>query len=338
MVLVAAGFLFGVVIFPSEVKVSLDGQSYRVPKGSTLAELLTIAHLHARPGSLLDVDGIAIRAAATRGRVLLNGRERSPSTILHSGNRVLVIDGADTKEALSHIVRRVGRDIADPQFRLEKLPGTETITIGTYSRKVAGVEFEAAGGPGKPEKSVALTFDDGPSPLTPHILAVLKEYKVRATFFLVGVQVQKYPELVRKEKKARMALGNHSWSHPTRPPFARLSDEKARDEIERAQQVIEDAGGKPHLFRPPGGSFSDKTTKMVKKHHLRTVLWSVDPQDWRHGRSASTIASLVLSHVRPGSIIVMHDGGGNVANTIAALPAIIKGIRAKGLHLVTLQG
>jgi peptidoglycan-N-acetylglucosamine deacetylase len=198
------------------------------------------------------------------------------------------------------------------------------------------VTFEPAGGRSKPEKAVAITFDDGPSLLTPRVLDVLKEFKVHATFFLIGVQVQKYPKLVRKEVKAGMTLGNHSWSHPTRPPFARLADAKALDEVELAQQAIDDAGGTARLFRPPGGSFTEATTEMVRRHGMRTVLWTVDPNDWRHGRSAGAIASSVLSHVRPGSIVVLHDGGGNVANTLAALPAIIRGIRARGLHLVAL--
>jgi peptidoglycan/xylan/chitin deacetylase (PgdA/CDA1 family) len=336
MVTVAAVLLTVVAITQQAIGVSLDGHPYRIAKGSTLGELLTIAHQHARPGSLMDVEGIVIRAAATPGRVLVDGRPRRSATILHAGDRIRVLDGDDSEEGTVKIVRRVGHQLTDPQFRLEQLPGIETITVGKYSRKVAGVRFEAAGHSVKPERSVALTFDDGPSPYTGEFLKLLRDQKVKATFFLVGVQVQKYPDVVRKEVKAGMTLGNHSWSHPTRPPFARLPATRAADEVDRAQTIIKAAGGKAKLFRPPGGSFSPETTAMVRKHELRTVMWSVDPKDWRRGRSAGAIASAVLSKVRPGSIVVMHDGGPNVANTLAALPAIIRGIRARGLHLVAL--
>ena len=186
------------------------------------------------------------------------------------------------------------------------------------------------------EKAVALTFDDGPSPYTSEILELLHDEKVKATFFLVGVQIVKYPSLVRKEVKAGMTLGNHSWSHPTRPTFAHLTSTRADDEVARAQAAIKDAGGKAKLFRPPGGSFSPASTELVARHGLRTVMWSVDPKDWRRGRSAAAIASAVLSKAKAGSIVVMHDGGPNVANTLAALPAIIRGIRARGSHLVAL--
>ena len=335
MMTVAATLLAVVFVTQQAIAVSLDGRPYRVAKGSTLGELLTIAHQHARPGALMDVEGVVIRAAATPGRVLVDGHERTPATILHAGDSIRVVDGNDSREGTEKIVRRVGSGLSDPQFRLQTLPGIETITVGEFSRKVAKVSFEGAKD-GEPDRAVALTFDDGPSPYTSEFLKILKDEKVKATFFLVGVQVQKYPDLVRREVKAGMTLGNHSFSHPTRPPFARTSPAKAADEIERAQRIIKAAGGKPKLFRPPGGSFSTATTQLVRKHRLRTVMWSVDPKDWRRGRSAASIASAVLANIEPGSIVVMHDGGPNVANTLAALPAIIRGIRARGLHLVAL--
>jgi peptidoglycan/xylan/chitin deacetylase (PgdA/CDA1 family) len=336
LVFFAFGLVVGALLFGGPLKVSLNGRSYRIPRKSTVAQLLTLAHTHVRPGSLLDVDGIPIQSAATLGKIVVDGRLRQPTFVLQGGDHVRVINGADTTESLTKLVRHVGREVADPQLRLESVPGTEIITIGTTSRKIVDVHFDAGKGPAKAEKSVALTFDDGPSPLTAQILDVLAKYKVPATFFLVGIQVKQYPKLVRREIKADMVVANHSWSHPTRPVFAHLTKTRAKEEVERVQKAIVDLGGKTDLFRPPGGSWSDKTTKLVKKMGLRTVLWSVDPNDWRKGRSSGAIVSNVLSHVGPGSIVLLHDGGNNVASTLSALPAIIKGIRAKGLHLVVL--
>jgi peptidoglycan-N-acetylglucosamine deacetylase len=198
------------------------------------------------------------------------------------------------------------------------------------------VKFQASQGAPKPMRAVALTFDDGPSLATPHILATLKKYKVPATFFIIGTQAQHYPKLVEQEVKARHVVANHSWSHSQRPVFARLSPQTMTRELADASRLIDAKGPKPRLFRPPGGSISPGVVAAAKKLGMRTVLWSVDPKDWQRGRGSGSIVSGVLSRVGPGSIVLLHDGGNNAWSTAAALPAIIQGIRAKGLKLVAL--
>ena len=129
-----------------------------------------------------------------------------------------------------------------------------------------------------------------------------------------------------------MELGSHSYSHPYRPPFDRQPYEEIVREIERGKAVLAALGAEPTLFRPPGGSFSPDVIEAAGAYGQRLVLWSVDPTDWKAGTTATQITRRVLRAVRPGSIVVLHDGDGDRSQTVRALPAS-RGIRAKGLKL-----
>jgi peptidoglycan/xylan/chitin deacetylase (PgdA/CDA1 family) len=179
---------------------------------------------------------------------------------------------------------------------------------------------------------VALTFDDGPWPhSTEQILNILTPRRASATFFTVGRQVQRYPELVRQELAAGMAVGSHSYSHPQ--PFDRLPAARIRDEITRGRRSLQPLGIHPVGFRPPGGATSPAVAAAAQEFGDRTVLWSVDPADWQPGVTANQLAQRVLAAARPGAIVLLHDGGGNRSATVAALPAIIDGLRRLGLTL-----
>ena len=219
-----------------------------------------------------------------------------------------------------------------PQFYVEGTSGPALPPVGPVGRPVAVVSRPAL------PSAVALTFDDGPSPLyTPQVLAVLARYHVPATFFLVGYHVLQYPDLARAEIRAGMTVGDHSFDHPIYPPFAALTAEGITTEIARGRDALRGLTPPARLFRPPGGSYSPYVIATARRLGMRVVLWSVDPADWVIGTSSARIVARVLGAVRPGSIVIMHDGGGNRAATVAALPAIITGIRARGLRLVALQ-
>jgi peptidoglycan/xylan/chitin deacetylase (PgdA/CDA1 family) len=183
---------------------------------------------------------------------------------------------------------------------------------------------------------VALTFDDGPWPgTTMQVLELLNAAHVRATFFLIGRQARRHPELVRAEVASHMQVQCHSWSHPQ--PFAKLPPERIRQEVEQGRDALEQVGVRPTLFRPPGGSLSPQVLSTVRDEDMRSVIWSVDPRDWKAGTTSQQIVQRVLAAVRPGSIILLHDGGGNRSATVAALPQILAGIRARGLQLTVLS-
>jgi peptidoglycan/xylan/chitin deacetylase (PgdA/CDA1 family) len=196
---------------------------------------------------------------------------------------------------------------------------------------VVPVAYHPAAGAAGP-LAVALTFDDGPWPhITEQILTILTQRQAPATFFTVGRQVQRYPELVRQELAAGMAVGSHSYSHPQ--PFDRLPAARIRDEITRGRRSLQPLGIHPVGFRPPGGATSPAVAAAAQEFGDRTVLWSVDPADWQPGVTANQLAQRVLAAARPGAIVLLHDGGGNRSATVAALPAIIDGLRRLGLTL-----
>jgi len=321
----------------ASLAVTVAGKSAHVVEGTTLAGAAARFGLHPRAGDVLDVNRQVLRAGAVAGSFLVDGRPASAETRLRSGDRITVVDGHDRREPLvRRVVRVTGGMANNPQFTVSRTPGEQVIVSGALSHELVSVRFRPSG-PARVERAVALTFDDGPSPqYTPRILAALTKLRVRATFFVIGYLAEANPDLVRQELRLGMAVGNHSYNHPEVPPFAQLPPQLLTDEIALGEQVLSRLGARPHLFRPPGGSTSPRLVGAAAALGQRVVLWSVDPADWRRGNPAKKIAKRVLSAVRPGSIVILHDGGGDRSATLAALPAIVRGIRRRGLHLVAL--
>ena len=178
-------------------------------------------------------------------------------------------------------------------------------------------------------KVFALTFDDGPWPhATRRILQILRERKVKATFFMLGQEVRNYPEIARAVRDEGHAIGNHSWNHPSRPRDARAQIERTNAEIKKA------VGFTPNLFRPPYGLVTNGMTREAMKENMAVILWSSDSRDWAHPGSAAMIRT-VLQQASPGGIALLHDGGGHRSQTIAALPVIIERLQARGYKFVT---
>jgi peptidoglycan/xylan/chitin deacetylase (PgdA/CDA1 family) len=179
---------------------------------------------------------------------------------------------------------------------------------------------------------LALTFDDGPGPYTQQLVATLDRLHVHATFFAIGDQERYFSPGTIAEIKSGDVVGDHTETHPM---MATLSPHEQYEELFDQMAQIEVIGGRrPRLFRPPYGSFDATTFKEL--HHLRLlmILWSVDTSDYTLP-GVSAIVHTALAGARPGAIILMHDGGGNREQTIAALPAIVRGLRKRGLHPVT---
>jgi peptidoglycan/xylan/chitin deacetylase (PgdA/CDA1 family) len=321
----------------ASLTVTVAGRSAHVVEGTTLAGAAARFRLHLRAGDVLDVNGRVLHARALPGRFLIDGRPASAGMRLRSGDRITVVDGQDRREPLvRRSVRVSGGRPSNPQFTVSRTPGEQVIVSGALSHELVSVRFRPSG-PARVERAVALTFDDGPSPqYTPRILAALTRLRVRATFFVIGYLAEANPDLVRQELRLGMTVGNHSYNHPQVPPFAQLPPQLLGDEIELGEQVLSRLGARPRLFRPPGGSTSSRLVRAAAALGQRVVLWSVDPADWRPGSSAKEITKRVLSAVRPGSIVILHDGGGDRTATLTALPAIVRGIRHRGLQLVAL--
>jgi peptidoglycan/xylan/chitin deacetylase (PgdA/CDA1 family) len=318
------------------VSITIAGKHEQVPAGTTLAEAVALFRLRPSAGSLLDVRGKVLRRRVFPGALLLDGRQAAGATRLRSGDRVGSLAGHErTEPRRRELVPVRGGSLSDPQFLLSRTPGVEVIVRGAFSHELVSVRFRPSGQQPTLERAIALTFDDGPSPSdTPRILAVLRRLHVRATFFLIGYLVERYPQVVALERREGMAIGNHSYNHPEVPPFAELPGQLIKDEIALGAQSLARLGIRAQLFRPPGGSFSPAVIRTARALGERVVLWSVDPTDWSPGVTPRQIARRVLGAVRPGSIVILHDGGGDRSATVGALPAIVKGIRQRGLRLV----
>ncbi|GAB1646235.1 polysaccharide deacetylase family protein [Krasilnikovia sp. MM14-A1259] len=181
-------------------------------------------------------------------------------------------------------------------------------------------------------KTIALTFDDGPSPrYTAKVLDTLRKYHIKATFCIVGDNAARYPSLVRRIRAEGHQLCNHSRNHAN---MARLSSAAARAEVTKAQQQIRAAAGvSPTVFRFPYGSSNARVRTIVRDNGLRILGWTVDTRDWERP-PARTITARVLHGARPGAVVLMHDGGGNRSNTVASLDSTIRQLRSKGYTFV----
>lgn len=322
---------------PPLVGIRVDGELLHVEMGTTFGELVRREDLHARAGRLLDVEGDILQRRADPGEVLLNGGPPSRSAALRAGDSIEVDDGEDMTEPTVKLVQKLPTPVAPNPASVIGTSEAEDVTVrGKLSGKVLR-EFTRPTGRLHRPREVALTFDDGPWPrTTAKILDVLVRNKAKASFFVVGYLAERYPMLVRREVRSGMTVANHSWSHPADPPFRDLASSRTSTEISRPNELIQRYGSPVRLFRPPGGSWDDDVRQTAAELGMRLVLWDVDPLDWRRSTTPKQITKRVLSNVRPGSIVLLHDGGGDARDTIAALPDIIKGIRKQGLKLVAL--
>lgn len=182
-------------------------------------------------------------------------------------------------------------------------------------------------------KVVALTFDDGPERrTTPEVLSVLREKKVRATFFVIGENAERYPNLLAEEVRDGHEIGNHSYDHKSLP---RLSEAAIDQELERTENAIANVAPRPTLFRPPGGKLNKRVLAAAQNKGYTTVLWSVDSRDWRRP-SVDKLVNSILREVKPGSIILFHDGK-YPSPTPAAVAIIIDRLRGAGYELLTVS-
>jgi peptidoglycan/xylan/chitin deacetylase (PgdA/CDA1 family) len=190
-------------------------------------------------------------------------------------------------------------------------------------------------------RRVALTFDDGPtSPFTEQILDILRERQIRATFFVCGRNVDRYPEIVRRIQAEGHTLGNHTYSHPF---LYFCSRRRIAEEIDRTQEATEKITGcRPRLFRPPYGARWFGLYPVLKERGMRVVQWSDAGFDWKLDSAA--ILRSTLESLRPGSVVLLHDGH-NVrqpsqidrSGTVRALPGILDGALKAGLTFVSVE-
>jgi peptidoglycan/xylan/chitin deacetylase (PgdA/CDA1 family) len=180
---------------------------------------------------------------------------------------------------------------------------------------------------------IAMTFDDGPVPAnTPRLLDMLSARGIKATFFTVGKNVQAYPNIVRRIIADGHEIANHTWTHPW---LSKMSDQGVRAELQRSHEALKTiAGVTPRMYRPPFGAITARQKQWIMSEFgYPTILWSVDPEDWRT-RNATMTHNRIVSQTRPGAIILVHDIH---ASSIDAMPSTLDDLLAKGFRFVTVS-
>jgi cellulose synthase/poly-beta-1,6-N-acetylglucosamine synthase-like glycosyltransferase/peptidoglycan/xylan/chitin deacetylase (PgdA/CDA1 family) len=222
--------------------------------------------------------------------------------------------------------------------------GSDLFTDETYETIPLSFNIDQIGAA---DKKIALSFDDGPDPeWTPKILDILKEKNVPGVFFVIGDEANRRPDILKREYAEGHEIGNHTFTHPK---FDEISRTQIRWELNLTQRLIESTlGVKSILFRPPYGidhqpEYSEEVAQLPYPQELGYLIIGqrIDPDDWRirDGKPipAKEIVDGVLAQANKGNIVLLHDGGGDRAQTIAALPQIIDKLRAQGYQFVSVS-
>jgi len=185
---------------------------------------------------------------------------------------------------------------------------------------------------GSQHREIALTFDDGPGPYTPQVLSVLERTGTPATFFEVGILERYFHDSTTAIAERGYPIGDHTMAHA---PMGQLNVKKQRAQLLEQISAIRAYGAPfPRLFRPPYGSWSRATLRLLKRYRMLMVLWTVDTSDYTIP-GVRAIVHAAVAGARPGAIILMHDAGGDRVETVEALPKIIRALHARGYKLVT---
>jgi peptidoglycan/xylan/chitin deacetylase (PgdA/CDA1 family) len=186
---------------------------------------------------------------------------------------------------------------------------------------------------GDQRREIALTFDDGPGPYTPKVLIALDRLHVKATFFVIGQQVPRFHLALMAESRDGHVVGDHTETHAHIGALAPAG--QYREILLPSEQIAAYGLPRPVLFRPPYGSYDRATFTELERLGMLMVLWTVDSQDYSRP-GVRQIVDRVVSGAKPGAIMLLHDGGGDRSQTVAAIPRIVGRLRAKHYHLVTL--
>lgn len=335
------------------VSVTIDGARARVPAGTTLGQAQVLGVVHVPYGAMRDVEGsILPTVAGPAGIVTVNGRPAAASTQLRWGDELSYVRGADATETVLEReipvrYKTVKRGSGSHKHVARKgKKGVKLERFGEFSGKVASsevlvkpvsriVEYSDKESDEPAEKVVALTFDDGPwDDQTLEILDILDRYEIKAAFFMVGTRVAVDPSTAAEIARRGHTLGNHSYSHPD---LTTKADSEVRSQIRRTNAAISKAAGRaPRWFRAPGGALDADVRAVVADEGLRIAHWTLGTGDWKN-LGSDRIVRVVNKQIRPGAVILMHDGGGTRKQTIEALPRVIENLQAQGYRFVPLD-
>ena len=335
-----------------DIYVKYGKDTYQTTSNATLEAVFSkINDGSVAPGNLVSLTGSVIETGTGAPIVLgVNGKVAPGSTLLKNGDVITATSGQNTvekkvkKEVEGHIgfnhqgqgpvltVESVGKNPVTTIIKGEKSGAVVSRTV-TQKGVKPFVQYNTYAN--NKYKIVALTFDDGPSPrYTQKVLAVLKKYQVKATFFELGTQIKKYPDITKAVAASGNQVALHSEHHVR---LAHASIKKINKEVSQGKETIKSVTGSyPTFMRPPYGSVDGSVFDALHANGLGIGLWSIDTRDWSRP-GTKHIIRVAKKYAYPGAVILMHDGGGNRQQTVDALPAIIKAYKRAGYHFVTLD-
>ena len=357
--LAIAAFVGGAVLFWTHRSVALtvNGEFQRIQVNSTLQELYEKTGIATNPGNLVSVGGNLLEerggysfSASVDGEDLT--RDAIDDYRIQGNERISFSDGTDRMEEYDVDYREVQPRLvfegdwgAVSYVRQWGQVGRQEIRTGKTSGETADgdwvdelrdcVVVTKNVAPANGEQLVALTFDDGPAPTyTEAYLGILQQYDAKATFFNLSSNETEYPDLA----KAVVDSGNQLCSHTNQHlQLSTLSQEDLLREIDSAHDTImEVTGVDTTIVRPPYGDFNQNSWLMSQGAMSASILWNQDTRDWEVP-GVDAIVNNALNSIQPGSIILMHDGGGNRDQDVEALPRIIEQLQANGYRLVTIS-
>jgi peptidoglycan-N-acetylglucosamine deacetylase len=236
-------------------------------------------------------------------------------------------------EALAAIVDETGGRLAALEQENAELRAQVDPAMGTDPASIPA-------GPSPGAMQVTLTFDDGPHEVhTREAMDILEQHGVRGVFFVVGTEVQAHPDVAREIVERGHVIANHSWRHGD---LTGMSDAEMEADLVRTNDLIEQTtGARPACMRPPFGKADDRVRAISERLGLSVVGWSVDTHDWQRPGTQGIVDNAlnqINARAEQGSNVLMHDGGGDRATTMAALTPIIEAVKASGREVVTICG
>ncbi|RJQ32216.1 MAG: polysaccharide deacetylase family protein [Actinobacteria bacterium] len=345
-------FAFLVFRFFIMIPVTVNGEHQVINSTMGICDALKAISKWPKRGNLLDIEGnLYKKYRGSQPTVYINGKKAGLKARVSRNDNITTLPGKDVKEPVAEKISEFGELIPTSSeyyngsgalIMFEKAhPGKKLVRFGKYSKKTESEKVISQPAPDavvrkdfKQKKVVALTFDDGPSQYTQQVLDILDKYDALATFFVLGENAKDNKDLLKAEKKAGHLIANHTYTHIY---LNQVSDEKMRKELEDTNDIIKEATGKNATWlRPPGGNLDYGVSSKLTGGGFKIAMWNIDTNDWKKP-APSVITSEVLDNLHNGAVVLMHDGGGNRDNTVAALPEILQGIKDKGYKFVTLD-
>lgn len=349
-------------VIPKPFEVTVNGKEVTMNPGTTVASLVEEGYARPTPGNLVAVDGSIITAGEGEPfSATINGEKAATDAKLAKDMTVEIGNGGDITEDFTSSQETIPFDTVNDDTSFEAywtgsihemrdgVDGLRTVKTGTISGKTVSEDTVPAIPGGyhnytvqTDQPVIALTFDDGPWPeTTDQILDILEANGAKATFFTIGEQVEPYSAAVKRAEAMGCEVCTHSWDHASGSgggvDLTLMSADEQISEITQGYAAIANVLGKepPHIIRAPGGNFHDDIINTLWSYVDAEIGWDVDTKDWSLPGSDS-IASVILS-VEPGQVVLMHDGGGDRAQTVAALREALPVLVERGYKCVTIS-